>query len=173
MDFAPTDEQAAIRDMARDFGRARIAPHARAWEAEGNIPRDVLAEAGALGLAAMYVPEVQGGAGLSRLDAVLVFEALAEACPAVSSFISIHNMCAWMLATWGTEAARARYLPAAVTLERVCAYCLTEPGIRLRCRGAAHARHPHERRLDPRRNQGLHLRRRLRRPLRRHGPHRR
>ena len=128
MDFAPTDEQAAIRDMARDFGRARIAPHARAWEAEGNIPRDVLAEAGALGLAAMYVPEVQGGAGLSRLDAVLVFEALAEACPAVSSFISIHNMCAWMLATWGTEAARARYLPAAVTLERVCAYCLTEPG---------------------------------------------
>ena len=66
----------------------------------------------------MYVPEELGGAGLARLDAVLVFEALAEACPAVSSFISIHNMCAWMIATWGTEAARARYLPGAVALER-------------------------------------------------------
>ena len=84
MDFALSDEQAAIRDMARDFGRERIAPFALAWEAEG-IPRDVLAEAGALGFAAMYVPEELGGAGLTRLDAVLVFEALAEACPAVSS----------------------------------------------------------------------------------------
>ena len=101
MDFALSDEQAAIRDMARDFGRERIAPHALAWEAEGAIPRDVLAEAGALGFAAMYVPEELGGAGLTRLDAVLVFEALAEACPAVSAFISIHNMCAWMIATLG------------------------------------------------------------------------
>jgi alkylation response protein AidB-like acyl-CoA dehydrogenase len=128
MEFALSDEQTAIRDMARDFGRERIAPHAQAWEAAGTIPREVLAEAGGLGFAAMYVPEELGGAGLTRLDAVLVFEALAEACPAVSSFISIHNMCAWMIASWGSEAARDRYLPGAVTLERVCAYCLTEPG---------------------------------------------
>ena len=127
MDFALSDEQVAIRDMARDFGRERIAPHALAWETTG-IPRDALAEAGALGLAAMYVPEDLGGAGLSRLDAVLVFEALAAACPSVASFISIHNMCAWMIASWGTEAARARYLPDAIALKRVLAYCLTEPG---------------------------------------------
>ncbi len=127
MDFALSDEQSAIRDMARDFGRERIAPHALAWETTG-IPRDALAEAGALGLAAMYVPEDLGGAGLSRLDAVLVFEALAAACPSVASFISIHNMCAWMIASWGTEAARARYLPDAIALKRVLAYCLTEPG---------------------------------------------
>jgi alkylation response protein AidB-like acyl-CoA dehydrogenase len=102
MDFALTDEQTAIRDMARTFGQDRIAPFARTWEAEGHIPRDALAEAGALGLAAMYVPEEMGGTGLGRLDAALVFEALAEACPTVSSFISIHNMCAWMIATWGS-----------------------------------------------------------------------
>jgi alkylation response protein AidB-like acyl-CoA dehydrogenase len=128
VDFALSEEQAAIRDMARGFGRERIAPHARAWEAEGAIPRDVLKEAGGLGFAAMYVPEELGGAGLTRLDAVLVFEALAEACPAVSAFISIHNMCAWMIASWGGKAARERYLPGVVTLERYCAYCLTEPG---------------------------------------------
>jgi alkylation response protein AidB-like acyl-CoA dehydrogenase len=128
MDFALADEQVAIRDMAVAFGRERIAPHALAWEAEGTIPRDVLEEAGALGLAAMYVSEEQGGAGLARLDAVLVFEALAEACPAVSSFISIHNMVAWMLATWGSDAARATHLPGAADLTRIGAYCLTEPG---------------------------------------------
>jgi alkylation response protein AidB-like acyl-CoA dehydrogenase len=127
MDFALTDEQQAIRDMARDFGRERIAPHALAWEAEG-IPREVLRDAAGLGLAAMYVPEKTGGAGLTRLDAALVFEALAEACPAVSSFISIHNMCAWMIAAHGGEALRARYLPGAVTMDTILAYCLTEPG---------------------------------------------
>jgi alkylation response protein AidB-like acyl-CoA dehydrogenase len=128
MDFALSDEQQAIRDMARAFGRDRVAPHALAWEAEGTIPRDVLAEAGALGFAAMYAPEDCGGAGLTRLDAVLVFEALAESCPAVASFISIHNMVAWMLATWGSDTARARLLPGAADLTRICAYCLTEPG---------------------------------------------
>jgi alkylation response protein AidB-like acyl-CoA dehydrogenase len=127
MDFALAEEQVAIRDTARAFGRERITPHALAWE-EAGIPREVLAEAGALGFAAMYVPEEMGGAGLARLDAALVFEALAEACPAVAAYISIHNMCAWMLATWGNEAARARHLPALTTLEKYCAYCLTEPG---------------------------------------------
>jgi alkylation response protein AidB-like acyl-CoA dehydrogenase len=128
MNFALTEEQVAIRDMARAFGRERIAAQALAWETEGAIPRPVLEEAGALGFAAMYVPEDLGGAGLTRLDAVLVFEALAASCPSVAAFISIHNMCAWMIATWGSPAARQRYLPKAVTLERVVAYCLTEPG---------------------------------------------
>ena len=81
MDFALSEEQQAIYDMARDFGAARIAPNAQAWEEAGAIPREVLQEAAALGLAAMYVPEDHGGTGLSRLDAVLVFEALSLACP--------------------------------------------------------------------------------------------
>ena len=93
--------------MARDFGRDRIAPHAQAWEADGASRATVLREAGALGFAAMYVPEALGGAGLTRLDAALVFEALAEACPAVASFISIHNMCACMLARCGHRGRRA------------------------------------------------------------------
>ena len=172
MDFALSPEQEAIRDTARAFARDRIAPYALAWE-ETGIPRAVLAEAGALGFAAMYVPEDQGGAGLSRLDATLVFEALAEACPATSAFLSIHNMCAWMLATWGTDAARARHLPGLLTLERYCAYCLTEPGSGSDAAALATRATRTADRLDPDRHQGLHLRRRLRRPLPRHGPHRR
>jgi alkylation response protein AidB-like acyl-CoA dehydrogenase len=127
MDFALSPEQEAIGYTARAFGREKIAPFALAWETEG-IPRAALAEAGGLGFAAMYVPEELGGAGLTRLDAVLVFEALAEACPAVSAYVSIHNMCAWMVARWGSEAARDRSLPGLVSLDRYCAYCLTEPG---------------------------------------------
>ena len=88
----------------------------------------MLREAAGLGFAAMYVPEELGGAGLNRLDAALVFEALAMACPAVSSFLSIHNMCAGMIARTAATALRARYLPGAVTMETILAYCLTEPG---------------------------------------------
>lgn len=128
MDFALTDEQQAIFDTARDFGRERIAPHAQAWEAEGTIPRAVLEEAGALGFTAMTVPEDQGGAGLNRLDATLVVEALAMACPTVASFISIHNMCAAMIATYATAAFRDRWLPRVATMRAVVSYCLTEPG---------------------------------------------
>ncbi|MBP7001250.1 acyl-CoA dehydrogenase family protein [Amaricoccus sp.] len=128
MDFALSEEQQAILDMARDFARDRIAPFAEAWEAAGAIPREALREAGELGFAAMYVPEELGGAGLSRLDATLVFEALAMGCPAFSSFVSIHNMCASMVAAYGAEALKARWLPRLVTLEAVASYCLTEPG---------------------------------------------
>ncbi len=128
MDFALSDEQTAIRDMARDFGAERIAPFAEAWEAAGEMPRDMLREAAALGLAAMYVPEEMGGAGLTRLDATLVFEALGMACPTVASFISIHNMCAHMIAAYGSEAQRDRWLPDVIAMETVVSYCLTEPG---------------------------------------------
>jgi len=128
LDFGFTEEQQAVFDMARDFGAERIAPHAMEWEKAGSIPREVLAEAGSLGLAAIYVPEEHGGSGLSRLDAVLVFEALSMACPSVASFISIHNMCAWMVSTWGSEALRAEWLPSLVSMEKIASYCLTEPG---------------------------------------------
>ena len=128
MDFALTDEQAAIFDMARDFGRTRIAPHARAWEEAGTIPRALWAEAAALGLGGMYVAEDHGGAGLSRLDGTLVFEALAMACPSVAAFLSIHNMCGGMIDRFGSDAVKDRWLPGLCRMETIFSYCLTEPG---------------------------------------------
>ncbi|MFZ5751862.1 MAG: acyl-CoA dehydrogenase family protein [Pseudomonadota bacterium] len=128
MDFSLTEEQAAIFDMARAFGAEEIAPHARAWEEAGTIPRDLWPKVAALGLGAIYVREDMGGSGLSRLDATLVFEALSMACPAVASFLSIHNMCAAMIDRFGSEAMRARWLPGMAAMETVFSYCLTEPG---------------------------------------------
>ncbi len=128
MDFALSDESEAIFDMARDLGQAEIAPHARTWEAEGTIPRDLWPKMAELGFGALYVSEERGGAALSRLDATLVFEALSMACPSVAAFLSIHNMCARMIDAFGSDDLKDRILPRAVTMETVLSYCLTEPG---------------------------------------------
>lgn len=128
MDFALSEEQQAIFDMAFAFGQEEIAPHARDWEAAGTIPRDLWPKVAALGLGGIYVSEDYGGSGLSRLDATLVFEALAMACPAVGSFLSIHNMCGGMIDKFGSPETKARFLPKLCTMETIFSYCLTEPG---------------------------------------------
>jgi len=128
VDFALSEEQSAIFDMARDFGQDRIAPHARTWEAAGTIPKDLWPEVGELGFGGLYVSEASGGAGLSRLDATLVFEALSMACPSVAAFLSIHNMCAKMIDSFGSDDLKSRVLADAVSMKTVLSYCLTEPG---------------------------------------------
>ncbi|MBU2962180.1 acyl-CoA dehydrogenase family protein [Citreicella sp. C3M06] len=128
MDFALSEEQSAIFDMAHAFGQEHIAPHARTWESDGTIPRALWPKLAELGLGGIYVSEDSGGSGLGRLDATLVFEALSMACPAVAAFLSIHNMCARMIDSYGSEDLKARYLPGALSMETVLSYCLTEPG---------------------------------------------
>ncbi|MWP38131.1 acyl-CoA dehydrogenase [Rhodobacter sphaeroides] len=128
MDFALSEEQQAIFDMARAFGAEEIAPHARAWEGAGTIPRTLWPKVAELGLGGVYVSEEHGGSGLGRLDATLVFEALAMACPSVAAFLSIHNMCAGMIDRYGSEELKARWLPGICALTTLVSYCLTEPG---------------------------------------------
>ncbi|MDA7426872.1 acyl-CoA dehydrogenase family protein [Primorskyibacter aestuariivivens] len=128
MDFALTEEQTAIFDMAHAFGQDNIAPHARDWEKAGTIPKELWPQVGELGFGGLYVSEESGGSGLSRLDAALVFEALSMACPSVAAFLSIHNMCVKMIDTFADDAMKARILPDALTLNKVLSYCLTEPG---------------------------------------------
>ena len=128
MDFALSEEQNAIFDMAYDFGQSAIAPHAITWDERGEMPKDMLRDAAGLGLASIYVPEEYGGAGLTRLDAVLIFEALAMACPSVSSFLSIHNMVAWMTASFGDDDIRGRFQSDLNSMQKIASYCLTEPG---------------------------------------------
>lgn len=128
MDFALTEEQNAVFDMAYALGQEQIAPHARLWETQGTIPKELWPKVADLGLGGIYVSEDQGGSGLSRLDATLIFEALAMACPSVSAFLSIHNMCGGMIDKYGSEETRARWLPDLCAMRKVFSYCLTEPG---------------------------------------------
>lgn len=126
--FQLTDEQAAIRDMAAAFAAERLAPHAIRWDREKHFPVAEMRAAAALGMGGVYVAEDVGGAGLTRLDAALIFEALARGCPTVAAYMSIHNMAAWMIDAYGTPEQRARFLPPLVRMEHLASYCLTEPG---------------------------------------------
>jgi len=128
MDFALSEEQQMIFDMAYDFGQDKIAPYAEKWEEDGTIPKSLWPEIAELGFGGVYVSEEYGGSGLSRLDATLVFEALAMACPSVGSFLSIHNMCGGMIDKFGSDEAKAKWLPDLCSMEKVFSYALTEPG---------------------------------------------
>ncbi len=128
MDFALSEEQDAIFDMAKAFGDEHIAPFARDWEIEATIPKTLWPKLADLGFGGLYVDEAHGGSGLSRLDATLVFEALSMACPSVAAFLSIHNMCAAMIDKFGSDEMKAEMLPKAVAMETFFSYCLTEPG---------------------------------------------
>ena len=128
MDFSLSSEQTAIFDMAYEFGQEYIAPFARDWENQGTIPKELWPKVAQLGLGGIYVSDEMGGSGLSRLDATLVFEALAMACPSVSAFLSIHNMCGGMIDRYGDLETRARWLPRLCQMDLIFSYCLTEPG---------------------------------------------
>ena len=128
MDFELSDEQVMIFDMAKAFGEEHIAPFALEWETEGTIPKTLWPQIAELGFGGLYVSEEYGGSGLSRLDATLVFEALAMSCPSVGSFLSIHNMCGGMIDKFGSEETKQKWLPDLCTMDKVFSYCLTEPG---------------------------------------------
>ena len=128
MDFALSEEQQTIFEMAQGFGAEHIAPYALDWDEAGTIPKALWPKLAELGLGGVYVSEDHGGSGLSRLDATLVFEALAMACPSVGSLLSIHNMCAGMIDKFGSAEMKARLLPDLCSMTRLASYCLTEPG---------------------------------------------
>ena len=122
-----SEDQKMIVETARSFAHDKLRPNAMRWEEEG-LDRGTLQELAGLGFGGIYVREDVGGSGLSRLDAALIFEELARGCVSTAAFLSIHNMCAWMIDTFGDEAQRQRFVPAMTTMEKISSYCLTEPG---------------------------------------------
>ncbi|MCH6471900.1 acyl-CoA dehydrogenase family protein [Sinomonas terrae] len=126
--FELTEDQRDLVGMVHDFATEKIAPHALEWDTTKHFPVDVLREAGKLGLGGIYVAEEYGGSGLSRADAVLIFEELAKADPTIAAYISIQNMIVWMVDTFGTDAQRAEWIPKLASMEALGSYCLTEPG---------------------------------------------
>lgn len=125
--FALSEEQISMRDMVSDFAREKVAPFAVEWDQNRHLPLDVIRETATLGMGGIYVREDVGGSGLSRLDAAVIFEALSTGCPAVSAYISIHNMASWMIDTYGDVEQRQRFLPQLTSMEKIASYCLTEP----------------------------------------------
>jgi alkylation response protein AidB-like acyl-CoA dehydrogenase len=122
------DDERVITETAAAFAAKRLAPHALEWDAGKHFPVDVLREAAELGMAAIYCRDDVGGSGLRRLDGVRIFEQLAIADPTTAAFLSIHNMCAWMIDTFGTDEQRKEWIPRLAPMDVIASYCLTEPG---------------------------------------------
>ena len=121
------EEQIAIQDMAQGFAAEKLAPYAMQWDEEKHFPVDTLREMASLGFAGIYLREDHGGAGLSRLDAALIFEALSGGCTSTAAYMTIHNMASWMIDSFGSTEQRAKYLPRLTSMEWIASYCLTEP----------------------------------------------
>lgn len=128
MDFALNEDQAAIQDLARRFAEEELAPHAAEWDEKKHFPVDTIRKSAALGLAGIYTREDVGGSGLGRVEAALIFEALSAGCTATAAYISIHNMCSWMIDRFGSEELRQKYCPQLTSMAMLSSYCLTEPG---------------------------------------------
>lgn len=126
--FVLNDDERVIVETAAAFAGKRLAPHALEWDAAKHFPVDVLREAAELGMAAIYCRDDVGGSGLRRLDGVRIFEQLAIADPVTAAFLSIHNMCAWMIDSFGTDEQRKDWIPRLATMGVIASYCLTEPG---------------------------------------------
>jgi alkylation response protein AidB-like acyl-CoA dehydrogenase len=127
MDFELSEQQRAIKDTARAFAHGEMMPLARQWDEEEVFPADTLRQAAALGFGGIYVSADLGGSALSRLDAALIFEELAQGCPSTAAYISIHNMVAWMIDAYGAVELRERLLPDLCSMAKFASYCLTEP----------------------------------------------
>ena len=127
MDFELSEQQRAIKDTARAFAHGEMMPLARQWDEEEVFPADTLRQAAALGFGGIYVSADLGGSALSRLDAALIFEELAQGCPSTAAYISIHNMVAWMIDAYGAGELRKRLLPDLCSMAKFASYCLTEP----------------------------------------------
>ncbi len=128
MDFNLSEEQRAFQATARAFARDEMMPHARAWDEGEVFPVDCMRAAAALGFGGIYVKDDVGGSALSRLDAAIIFEELAQGCTSTAAYMSIHNMAAWMIDAFGGDEARRKFLPKLCTMEHFASYCLTEPG---------------------------------------------
>ncbi|UTV30113.1 acyl-CoA dehydrogenase family protein [Photobacterium atrarenae] len=126
MDFELNEEQRAFAETAAQFAAEQLAPMAAEWDEQQFFPKDVLRQAGELGFLSLYVPEQEGGLGLSRLDASIIFEQLAMGCTSTTAYMTIHNMVSWMIASFATDEAKAMYCPKLLTGEWLGSYCLTE-----------------------------------------------
>lgn len=123
-----SEEQQMIVDMAASFSADQLRPNAERWDRDGHMDRGILVALAELGFGGIYTKEEYGGTGLSRLDAVLIFEQLSKGCVSHASFLSIHNMATWMVDAFGDDELRARFVPKLTKAELIASYCLTEPG---------------------------------------------
>lgn len=127
-DIEFSEEQRMIRDMARDFAKAELAPNAEKWEKAGWLDDAMLKQMGELGFLGMVVPEEWGGSYIDYSAYALAVEEISAGCASTGAVMSIHNSvgCAPIL-NWGTEEQKQQWLPDLAAGKVLSCFCLTEP----------------------------------------------
>lgn len=128
MDFNLNEDQQAFVHAAKEFAEKEMAPLAAEWDHRAHFPVDIIKKTGDLGFLGLYAPEKYGGLGLSRLDASMIFEEMSRHCTSTTAYLTIHNMCAWMLASFSSDKLAEQWAPRLISGELLASYCLTEPG---------------------------------------------
>ncbi len=128
MNFNLTEDQVAFKQAAKEFAEKAMAPHAAKWDSESIFPIDVIKSTGELGFLGLYSPEAYGGLNLSRLDSSIIFEEMSQHCTSTTAYMTIHNMCTWMVTSFANDDLAAEWGPRLTSGELLASYCLTEPG---------------------------------------------
>lgn len=123
-----SEEQKEFQKVAFDFASKEMAPNMAVWDDKEIFPVETMRKAAQLGFGGIYIHPDVGGSGLSRLDTSIIFEALSTGCVSTTAYMSIHNMCVWMIDTFGNDEQRHRFCPPLCSMEKFASYCLTEPG---------------------------------------------
>src|SRR5678816_4355070 len=123
-----TDEQRAVRDLARQIARDRIAPLAAHVDETGEYPLEQLKLLGDQGLMGLHIPEEYGGAAAGSLAFCLAAEEVAWACASTSTIFLVQNLGGYPLIFGGNEEQKKRFLPRLATGEITAAFSLSESG---------------------------------------------
>ncbi|HEX3224781.1 MAG TPA: acyl-CoA dehydrogenase family protein [Gaiellaceae bacterium] len=126
--FALSDEQKALRELARDFAAKEIRPKVAAYDEAMQHPADVIAKAHELGLMNLHIPEEYGGTGLGCFDGLLVGEELYWGCAGIGTSISANGLGAGPVIIAGSDEQKAEWLPPLLEEPILCSFGLSEPG---------------------------------------------
>jgi len=128
MDFELTAEHKALQATLREFVRRSITPVAREWERSGRYPTEIVDEMKTMGLFGMLVPEEHGGIGVDAVSYAIVFEEISRGWMGIAGILGSHSLSTLLLARYGTEAQKRRWLPDLASGARRSGIALTEPG---------------------------------------------
>ncbi|MDP6885563.1 MAG: acyl-CoA dehydrogenase family protein [Candidatus Thalassarchaeaceae archaeon] len=127
-DFALSEEQEMLRELAHEFARDSVRPHAEHWDTNSEFPIEAITEAHSLGLTNLHIPAEYGGMGMGILDEVLVSEEFSWGDPGFSTAAYSNGLTVGPIITGGTEEQKMEYLGRLVKDPKIASYCVTEPG---------------------------------------------
>jgi acyl-CoA dehydrogenase len=128
IDFSPTEEQKALRELAHDFAEKEIRPVAWEYDRDSTWPQAIIEKAWEVGLMNPQIPTEYGGAGASSMDGVLIEEELGWGCSGIGTSISCNGLASAPVLLGGSEQVKKTYLGMLTEAPSLASFCLTEPG---------------------------------------------